>query len=106
MALYWGAQYISKSMHVLTLPCPNTTLTTTSGTLHNLCSMSALQIPFAHVLLEADQFTQKGLARWNDCQDEDYKRRLGAQSVLATEAADGQTINKYLKQELGEASKK
>ena len=68
--------------------------------------MSALQIPFAHVLLEADQFTQKGLARWNDCQDEDYKRRLGAQSVLATEAADGQTINKYLKQELGEHQKK
>ena len=94
MALYWGAQYISKNMQVLTLPSPD------NNQWQNLSSMSSQQIPFAHVLLEADQLTQRGLARWIDCQDEDYKKRLGAQTVLAIEAAGGQTTNKFFKQHL------
>ena len=63
MALYWGAQYISKSMHVLTLPCPNTTLTTTSGTTFAVCQLCRFLLHMCSLRLTS--LHKKGLlSKW------------------------------------------
>ena len=93
MPFFWESHFTSNNMQVLRLPHLD------NKEWLNLFKMSTQQISFAQVLLEADQLTQRGLARWIDAQDEDYKSRLGAQTVLALESASGHTTKKFFKEE-------
>ena len=91
---YWGLSCINNNLAILKLPCPDNKQWT------QLEQISTQQIPYAHMILEADKHSQAALAKWISARDSDYKFRLGRYTVLAIESTGGQTsVDEFFKEE-------